>query len=131
MFQNAYAIVTRKVERHRKPRAIGLINVAQLGSVAVALAIAACVFENKGVAALRGALADFNLSESDLISALSGAHSALMTGDNPEIVDITIHCVAHTVSRIFGLGIAAGALAICCSLLMDQRKLSSVPLVKG
>jgi hypothetical protein len=131
MVQNAYAIVTRKVERHRKPRDIGFINVAQLGSVPMALAIAACVFENKGFAALRNALVKYDLSEATLISALSGAHLALMSGDNPQIAEITIHWVAHTVSRIFGMGIAAGALAICCSLLMDQRKLSTVPLVKG
>lgn len=131
MFQNAYAVVTRKVERHRKPRAIGFINVAQLGSVAIALGIAACVFENMGVDALREALSDYDLPEADLISALSGTHSSLSSGPDPAVADIVVRCVAHTVSRIFGMGIAAGALATCCSLLMDRRKLSEVPLVEG
>jgi hypothetical protein len=144
VFQNAYAIVTRKViitrkvivtrkviitrkvERYRKPRAIGFINVAQLGSVVVALRIAACVFENVGVAAFGDALGGFEVPESDLISALSGTHSSSMNGRDQEVVGIVVGCVAHTVSRIFGMGIAGGALAICCSLLMDQRKLSAV-----
>jgi len=95
------------------------------------LGIAACVFENAGVAALRNTLGGFEVSESDLISALSGTHSSLMSGEDPEVVGIVVGCVAHTVSRVFAMGIAGGALAICCSLLVDQRKLSAVRLVKG
>lgn len=126
---NAYAVVGRKVERHRKVRAYGFINVAQLGSLACSLAIAACVFQNVGVVALRDALSGHGFSEADLVSALSGTHSALSSGVNPELAAIAVRCVAHSISRIFGMGIAAGALATCCSLLMDQRKLGGAPLL--
>ena len=131
MFQNAYAIVARKVERRRKPRAIGFVNVAQVGSVAISLAIAACVFQTIGVAALRNDLRDYNFSEADLISALSGTHSSLLRDSSPELSTVVVRCVAHNISRVFGMGIVAGALAICCSLLMDQGKLSAIPAMDG
>lgn len=47
-FQNAYAIAAAKVPKEEKNNAVGFINVAQMGSTAIALSIAGAKYENAG-----------------------------------------------------------------------------------
>jgi hypothetical protein len=57
VFQNAYAVAVAKVARKDSAKAIGFINVAQIGTIAIALAIAGSLFQNLGFSALKSALA--------------------------------------------------------------------------
>ncbi|KAK6436652.1 hypothetical protein LTR95_007154 [Oleoguttula sp. CCFEE 5521] len=127
MFQNAYAVVAAIVEPEDKANAVGFINVAQIGTIAIALSIAGSLFENLGVRFLRHALEEFHPSAAALQGALAGTESVLLSGGNPEVTRITIDTVAYTISRTFAIGISASALGLVCSLLMSQRKIKLVP----
>ncbi|OQO01448.1 hypothetical protein B0A48_13003 [Cryoendolithus antarcticus] len=112
MFQNAYAVVAAIVEPEDKANAVGYINVAQIGTIAIALSIAGSLFENLGVRFLRHALGDFHPSVEALQGALAGTESVLLSGGNAEITRITIDTVAYTISRTFAIGISASALGL-------------------
>jgi MFS family permease len=70
--QTAYTVIVVKVPPREVPAAIGFINVAQIGSITIALSIAGSIFQNVGFNELKEALAQFNFSEPDLRAALGG-----------------------------------------------------------
>ncbi|WPH05127.1 Hypothetical protein R9X50_00802900 [Acrodontium crateriforme] len=123
MFQNAYAVAAEKVDDKDKPNAIGFINTSQIGTIALALSIAACLFENLGFQFLQNTLVGSGLPDAALRSALAGADSQLLSGIDAHTAELIVDTVAFTISRIFAMGISASALAFCCSLLMKREKL--------
>jgi hypothetical protein len=122
-FQNAYAVASAKVAQRDKLNAIGFINTAQIGSTALALAIASCLYQNLGVRFLRDALSESGVSEQALRAMLGGAASQALGSVTPEVAAKAIETILYTISRVFALGIGAGALLICVSLLMKQERL--------
>ncbi|KAK5687092.1 hypothetical protein LTS10_001229 [Elasticomyces elasticus] len=122
-FQIAYAVMAAKVTRKDQANAIGFINVAQLGTTALALAIASCLFQNLGFNFLKDALTDYDLDDSFLRAALGGAASAQLQSAPPEVVRITVETVAYTIARVFGTCIAVGALLAVSSVFMTWEKL--------
>ncbi|KAK5947715.1 hypothetical protein OHC33_011269 [Knufia fluminis] len=52
-FQNAYAVTASKARKDDTSNAIGCINTSQIGTTALALAIASCLYQNLGVELLR------------------------------------------------------------------------------
>ncbi len=77
--QVGYSVVSAKAKPEEVPAALGFINVAQLGSVSIALAISGSVFQNLGFRNLQQALAGYNFSDDELRSALAGAQSGLLS----------------------------------------------------
>lgn len=129
-FQSAYAVASAKVGHDDKSNAIGFINTAQIGTTALSLAIASCLYQNLGTQFLRDALEEFNLPQTLLQAALGGAGSTTLASAPPQVVELAISTVAFTISRVFAMNIAAGALMICASLLMRHEKIN-LTLVAG
>lgn len=123
-FQNAYAVMATKVGDNDKAAAIGFLNVAQVGTIALALSIAACLFENLGFNFLRDALASQGVPEPFFRLALAGTDSSVFSAFGPQVTADIVSTVAFTIARIFGMGIAAGALMLVVSLLMRQEKIN-------
>lgn len=121
VFQNGYAIASAKVPD--KANAIGYINVSQIGFIAIALSIAGCLYQNLGYAYLSDALSAYNLEPALIRAALGGVGSATLSAAPQQIIDITVQTVAFTISRVFGLCMAAGAVLFLSSLFMKQEKL--------
>jgi hypothetical protein len=71
-FQNRYAIAASKVAKQDRASAIGLINVAQIGFMALSLAAAGALFQNLGYQSLKDALPDFYFPDDYVRSALAG-----------------------------------------------------------
>jgi hypothetical protein len=130
-FQNAYAVAAAKVSAADKSNAIGFINTAQIGTTALALAIASCLYQNLGLKFLQNALSSSGLPESFFRAALGGAASSTLASAPPEVAATVIKTVAYTISRVFGMNIAAGALMICVSLVMKQEKLNLAVVAGG
>lgn len=121
-FQTAYAIVVVKVKPVEVPAVIGFINIAQLGSVTIALSIAGNIYQNVGFIELRNTLVQYNFSNTELRDALGGATSAIL-GSQGSIRNLALSAIATTISKIWIMAIAAGALCFLGALCMKKEKL--------
>lgn len=122
-FQNAYAIAAAKVSKEDKNNGIGFINVAQMGSTAIGLSIAGAIYENVGFTFLKENLSQFGLPDDAIRSALAGLESPLLVAASPEIKQLAIQAVAKTISRIFAMVFAAGAVCFVSALGLRWEKL--------
>ncbi|KAF7557831.1 hypothetical protein G7Z17_g376 [Cylindrodendrum hubeiense] len=129
MFQTAYTAAATLVTPKDRPNSIGFINVAQIGTVAIALAIGGCLFQNLGFNSLKDGYKGYGYPDEYVRSGLAGALSPIFASADPEIVRIAVHAVSSTIQRIFGTVIAAGAVTIVCSLLMPWGQIDLAALV--
>jgi hypothetical protein len=124
VFQNAYAVAAAKVSPSDRSNAIGFINVAQIGTIAIALAIAGSLFQNLGFSALKDSLASFQLPDDLVRSALAGTISPIFSGAvDQRIAPIAIVTVAQTIQRVFGTVMAGGAVVFVSSFLMRWERI--------
>lgn len=122
-FQIAYSVAVVVVKPEEIMGSIGLINTAQIGSTAIALSIASMIFQNVGYINLRDALAGRGFSEGEIRGALAGAASSILEGGDQEILGLAINSIVETMSNIWVLIIAAGALSVVVGALMKREKL--------
>jgi len=123
VFQNAYAVAAAKVPQKDRANAIGFINVAQIGTIAFALAIAGSLFQNLGFQALKKDFAAFNFPDDYVRSALAGSISPIFTNSDADIIKVAVASVATTIQRVFGAVLGAGALLLVSAVLMRFEKL--------
>jgi hypothetical protein len=126
-WQNAYSVGAAKVSSPKDvPKVIGFINLAQLGTISISLAIAGSLFQNLGFHELKDAFADSSHGFPDdyIRSALAGRISPVFSSADQGIIHVAIGAVAETIRRIFGLVVAAGVLVTVSSLLMRFEKIS-------
>jgi MFS family permease len=121
-FQSAYSVAASVVQPYDKPNAIGFINVSQIGTTALALAIGGSLFQNLGFHALSDALASYHFPDDVLRSALAGTLSPVFTLAPPEVVAIAVTAVSGTIAKIFGMTIAGGAVVLVGAALMPWEK---------
>lgn len=125
--QIGYSVAAAKVKPSEVPAAIGFMNVAQIGSVAISLTIAGAIFQNIGYIYLKDALLEYNFSDAELRAALAGAQSAILAHGDGSVVDLAIAAIVKTISRIFALVIAGGALTLVSAGFMKMEKLELNP----
>lgn len=123
LFQMGYAVAVAKVSPKDEPKAIGFINVAQIGTIAIGLAIAGSLFQNVGFNALESAFAGRHLTDDYIRSALAGTLSPVFSSGDEEIIHVAVVAVAGTIRKIFSTVAAAGALVVVSSLLMPFEKI--------
>ncbi|KAL7928861.1 major facilitator superfamily domain-containing protein [Trichoderma chlorosporum] len=121
--QLGYAIAPAKVKPHEVSAAIGFINVAQLGSISIALAISGSIYQNLGLKFLQGALRGFDYSQADLKSALAGVKSVVLTHSDAHVRELAIGALVRIISSLYGLVIAAAALTLVGAVFMRREKL--------
>lgn len=126
-WQNAYSVAAAKVSSLKDvPKAIGFINLAQLGTISISLAIAGSLFQNLGFHELKHAFADSGHEFPDdyIRSALAGRISPVFSSADQDIIHIATEAVAETIRKVFGPVIAAGALVTVSALLMRFEKIT-------
>lgn len=125
-WQNGYSVASARVSRKDVPKALGFINLAQLGTISIALAISGSLFQNLGFHELKKAFADsgYQFPNDYIRSALAGRISPVFSSADQDIVHVAIVAVAETIRKMFGQAIAAGALVTASSLLMRFEKLN-------
>lgn len=124
VFQVAYSVAAAKLSGPDIANGIGFFNVAQIGSISIALSIAGIIFQNVGFINLKNALAEFDLPEQVLRGALAGAQGALASANDPRVPQLAIQAVVKTISTVYSLQIAAGALMLVSAILMRWEKLN-------
>lgn len=122
--QIAYAVSVAKVKQHDVQNAIGFINVAQIGTLAISLSIAGSVFQNRGFINLREALDGYGFSEQDLRGALSGAQSGVLNGSGEVVKEKAVMAIVKTLDSVWILTIVAGAVSLIAGLLMRWERLN-------
>ncbi|KAH7120682.1 major facilitator superfamily domain-containing protein [Dactylonectria macrodidyma] len=106
----AYAVAASKVQERDRANAIGFINVAQIGTVAISLTIAGSLFQNLGFNSLKSAFAGYGFPDDYIRSALSGTVSPIFSSADPVVVALA-------------LDTAGGAVLFVGSLFMPWEKL--------
>jgi hypothetical protein len=122
--QVAYSVAVAKVKQHDVQNAIGFINVAQIGTTAIALSIAASVFQNRGFINLKEALQGYGFSELELRGALAGAQSVVLIGGDKVVKAKALVAIVKTMDRIWVLPIVAGAVSLVSGALMRWEKVA-------
>jgi hypothetical protein len=128
IFQTGYNVAAAKVDPKDVPASIGFINVAQIGSVAIALSISGSIFQNLGYRYLREALASYDFSEASLRSALAGAQSVVLNHEGSVVRGLAIDAIVATIDKLYALVLAAGALTFvsACFMRWEKLKLESI-----
>ncbi|KAF8851688.1 MFS general substrate transporter [Acephala macrosclerotiorum] len=129
--QVAYSVAVAKVPKEDAQNAIGFINTAQIGTIAISLSIAASIFQNRGYINLRDALQGFGFTEDELRGALSGIQSAVLKGGNADVTAKAIDAIVKTIDDIWIMSIAAGAVAFVCGLAMRWEKVNMEMVAGG
>ncbi|ROW12851.1 hypothetical protein VMCG_00482 [Cytospora schulzeri] len=125
------SVANTVLPREHRFDAAALMNMAQIGSIAIILGVAGCVFQNVGMNLLESTVAtyeaetgiDLNLTSHDLRQALGGLASPLWESGNAEFEYFAVEAVTRTITRIFNVILAAGAVCIAGALLMRWEKL--------
>jgi hypothetical protein len=131
VFQNGYAVTAAKVAEKDRANAIGFINVAQIGTIAISLAIAGSMFQNLGFAALKDAFAGYGFPDDVVRSALAGSISPIFKdGAESKVAELAVVTVAKTIQRLFGMVIAAGTVVLVAAVGMPWETLE-IEMVAG
>ncbi|KAF8867337.1 hypothetical protein BDZ45DRAFT_700256 [Acephala macrosclerotiorum] len=118
--QTAYSIAPTKVKPEKGGDAIGSVNVAQIGGIALALSTSSAVFQNTAFNGLKKVLDGQGFSTEDIRSAVAG-----------EVRGRAIEKIVESINTTYGLVIAAGALALAVSLFLRREKLFTEVSVSG
>lgn len=123
VWQNAYAVAVVKVHPKDISKALGFINVAQIGTVGFALAIGGSIFQNVGFQELKSAFAGYGYPGDYLRSALAGRIAPIFSLSNGDVVELAVIAVAKTIRKVFAMVVAAGGVVLVSGLLMKFEKI--------
>jgi hypothetical protein len=124
VWQLAYAIALVKAPPKDSTKALGFINLAQIGTTALSLAIAGSLFQNLGFDELKRAFAGYPYPDDYLRSALAGRISPVFSSNDETVIRIAVVAIAETIRKMFAPAIAGAALLIASTLLMRFEKLN-------
>lgn len=125
------SVANAVLPREHRFDAAALMNMAQIGSIAIILGVSGCIFQNVGMNLLENTVAtyeaqtgaDLNLTSHDLRQALGGVASPLWESGNAKFEHLAVEADTRTITRIFNIVLAAGAVCIAGALLMRWEKL--------
>jgi hypothetical protein len=119
--QIGYSVAAAKVTPEFVPATIGFMNVAQIGTIAIALSISGALFQNLGFRNLSEALAAYGFDDAELRGALAGAQSRILEQGSEKVVELAVAAIVSTVSRIYVLVITARAVTLANAVFMREK----------
>lgn len=126
--QGGYALAAAKARNmHEIASSIGFMNIAQIGSVALALCISGEIFENEAFKNLTSALAGDGFTASQIRDTIAGTDSGVFKTGSPAIQRAAIGAVTNAIDKVYIQAIACGAVQIICGLLMKWEKMDFTP----
>lgn len=128
--QTGYSVGAAKVKPHEVPAVLGFMNVAQIGTAAIALSIADGLYQNLGFIGVRDAVSGYGLTSEEIRSALAGAQSSVLSAGNPAVVGLVVTAIAAVITKIWLMVVAAGGVSLLSGILMRREKLQ-LGLVAG
>jgi hypothetical protein len=131
IFQIGYSVAAAKVAPRDVPASIGFINVAQIGTVSIALAISGALYQNLGHKNLKEALGSYDIPDAQLRSALAGALSTVLSTRGPVVRQLALDAIVKTISKLYALVFSAGAVTLVAACCMRWEKLKLDPTTGG
>ncbi|KAH8900831.1 MFS general substrate transporter [Thozetella sp. PMI_491] len=123
-FQSGAAICSALVkDGHDRVDASVIATMAQMGGIAVVLAVAGSIYQNVGFHLLLGALEGQNLSDNDIREALAGVSSVVWQSNDLAQLQRSVHAVATVIGREFWIVATSGLVCLICGLTMSWEKL--------
>ena len=119
--QASFSVAQVKVKPSEIPLAVGFITCGQIGGATIALAIANSVFLNQSTSKIVHLLP--NVPKAVVRGAIAGASNSFFKSLAPDIRSKVLHIIVDSISRVYILGITAGAMAIILSFFMKREKL--------
>lgn len=119
--QAGFSVAQAKVPPHEVPLAIGFITFAQIGGATIALSMSNSIFLNEATRNIARLLP--NVPRSQIQGAITGAGSTLLSRLDPALRASVIHAIVDSMSKVYIMGITAGALAAILGFLMKKEKL--------
>lgn len=119
--QASFSVAQAKVHPKEIPLAIGFITSAQIAGATIALSISNSIFLNDATRNIARLLP--NVPRGDIQGAIAGAGSAFLAKLDPASRASVTHAIVESMSKVYILGITAGALAAVLGLLMKKEKL--------
>ncbi|KFZ21493.1 hypothetical protein V502_02926 [Pseudogymnoascus sp. VKM F-4520 (FW-2644)] len=129
--QAAYAITTAKVKGEKLSSAISFINVAQIGAGVLSLTIAGAIYQNLGTQKLQALLPSHALGSDNIRDALAGLSSGALLDGNGLTRDDVATAITDTISNVFILVAAAGAVVVLSGFAMPVERLFYKKQSKG
>ncbi|EKG18978.1 Major facilitator superfamily [Macrophomina phaseolina MS6] len=129
-YQAAYSVVPAKVSPDEVAEVIQFINIAQQGSILIALTICNTVFQNVAYDKLLAILIPAGYSEVDVTAAIAGARSVVLQSAPPDVRSAALDVLVEAIDDAYTLIIVSGGLLIICALLMKREKIT-MELVAG
>ncbi|QIW99712.1 hypothetical protein AMS68_005230 [Peltaster fructicola] len=127
--QIGYSVGPMDVSSSDLAAAISFINIGQIGGLVIALTVSGAVFQNVTYNRLSALLSPYGFSSEEIHGAVTGSQSAvferLSTGAREQAVEV----IVRSISDIYALIIAAGALCLVAALLFRKEKLSGMTAV--
>ncbi len=120
--QCGYVIAQAKVPPRRVSAAISFMNVAQLGTIVLALTIAGTIFQNLAINNLTTRLAEYGYSVEEIKSAVAGTQSIIFRQGSAEVRKLALEALIDAMDNVFALITAGGAVTIVAGLLMKKEK---------
>ncbi|KAI9874726.1 MAG: hypothetical protein M1830_009348 [Pleopsidium flavum] len=121
--QAAYSIAPAKVQPHQVPDAIAFINIAQIGGIVIALTVSGTIFQNFSFHLLSVPLAGQGYTSDQIHGIVTGVGSTIFASLAPDLQVKAQEAIVATISRIYYLVVAAGALGLVLSLGLKREKL--------
>lgn len=123
-YQASYSVAPAKVSPDEIAEAIQFVNVAQNGSILIALAASNAIFQNVALSRLLSILIPVGYSHEDIIAAIAGARSAVLQSAPADVRKAALDVLVQAIDYTYTLVIAAGGILVVCSLLMRREKLN-------
>lgn len=121
--QIGYSVGPSKVAPQDMAASIGFINVAQIGGLVIALAISGTVFQNVTINHLTRLLTPLGFPLDQIKDAVAGSQSTLFNSLPSDVRAQAIELIVDSISHIYALVIAAGALCFVTGALLKREKL--------
>ncbi len=120
--QAGYAVGPLLVKPERVSEVIQFLNISQGQSQLIGLTIGSAIFQTMTFSGLRTVLAGSGYDDSEIQAAIAGARSTVLQTTTPELRARCIDVIVRSISNVWVLVIAAGALYTLCSCFLTRER---------
>ena len=103
------------------------MNIAQIGSVAIALCISGEIFQNEAYKGLTGVLAGQGFTSQEIRDTIAGTDSVVFESGSPAIQAAAVRAITNAIDKVYIQAIAVGAIDIILGFVMKWEKLDFSP----
>jgi hypothetical protein len=120
--QSGYVIAQAKATPADVSAVISLLNIAQIGTIVLALTIAGTIFQNVSLNNLNSALAGYGYSAAEIKTVVAGTQSIIFQRGSAEVKRLALKALIDAMDDVFIMIIAGGAVTLLTGLAMKREK---------